>query len=158
MSPPATRDTVGNSYPSHALRFIDTLKALGCQFALDDLGTGLSSFSCLKALPADCPKIAGGFVNGLVGDDIDQAMWKLSIISAVSWVSRPLRSGWNRRRTIASYASNMNMRDPYPNPYTFTFRKDLAPGEVQTIYFVNPAARCVSKTTHFGTINVFGNN
>jgi hypothetical protein len=66
-----------------------------------------------------------------------------------------------RRRTIASYTSstkNVHMRDPYPSPYTFTFRKDLAPGEVQSIYFVNPAARCHSGTNYYGTINVTGTN
>ena len=67
----------------------------------------------------------------------------------------------NRRRTMASWtiaAKNSNLREPYPDPYTFKFRKDLALGEVQTIYFVNPAARCQSGTTFYGTINVTGNN
>ena len=67
-------ETSAVSELAHALRFIDTLKALGCQFALDDFGTGLSSFSYLKALPVDYLKIDGGFVKGVAGDDIDQAM------------------------------------------------------------------------------------
>ena len=67
-------ETSAVSELAHALRFIETLKAVGCQFALDDFGTGLSSFSYLKALPVDYLKIDGGFVKGLVGDDIDQAM------------------------------------------------------------------------------------
>jgi len=67
-------ETSAVSELAHALRFIDTLKALGCQFALDDFGTGLSSFSYLKALPVDYLKIDGGFVKGLVADNFDQAM------------------------------------------------------------------------------------
>ena len=66
-----------------------------------------------------------------------------------------------RRQIIASYTSstkNPNMSDPYPSPYKFAFRKDLAPGEVQTIYFVNPAARCLSGRNYYGTINVTGTN
>ena len=67
----------------------------------------------------------------------------------------------NRRRTMASWtiaAKNSNLREPYPDPYTFKFRKDLALGDVQTIYFVNPAARCQSGTTFYGTIKITGNN
>ncbi len=67
-------ETSAVSELAHALRFIATLKERGCRFALDDFGTGLSSFSYLKALPVDYLKIDGGFVKGLVGDDIDQAM------------------------------------------------------------------------------------
>ena len=67
-------ETSAVSELAHALRFIDTLKALGCRFALDDFGTGLSSFSYLKTLPVDYLKIDGGFVTGLVADDIDRVM------------------------------------------------------------------------------------
>jgi diguanylate cyclase (GGDEF)-like protein/PAS domain S-box-containing protein len=67
-------ETSAVSELAHALRFIDTLKGLGCRFALDDFGTGLSSFSYLKTLPVDYLKIDGVFVTGLVADDIDQAM------------------------------------------------------------------------------------
>jgi diguanylate cyclase (GGDEF)-like protein/PAS domain S-box-containing protein len=67
-------ETSAVSELAHALRFIDTLKGLGCHFALDDFGTGLSSFGYLKSLPVDYLKIDGGFVRGLAADDIDQAM------------------------------------------------------------------------------------
>jgi diguanylate cyclase (GGDEF)-like protein/PAS domain S-box-containing protein len=67
-------ETSAVSELSRALHFMDTLKALGCQFALDDFGTGVSSFSYLKTLPVDYLKVDGGFVKGVATDTVDFAM------------------------------------------------------------------------------------
>jgi diguanylate cyclase (GGDEF)-like protein/PAS domain S-box-containing protein len=58
----------------HAQRFIAVLHGMGCEFALDDFGSGLSSFSTLKILPMDYLKIDGSFIKNLAGDTVNKAM------------------------------------------------------------------------------------
>ncbi len=79
-----------------ACRFVQTLRSLGCRFALDDFGVGFSSFSHLKHLPVDYLKIDGSFVRDLSRSAIDR-----HLVRAIIDVARALG-----KKTIAEFVSD----------------------------------------------------
>ncbi|HDP88856.1 MAG TPA: EAL domain-containing protein [Thioalkalivibrio sp.] len=79
-----------------ALRFIRELRAMGCRFALDDFGSGLSSFSYLKNLPVDYLKIDGTFVRGIATDPVNR-----TLVGNINDVGHLLG-----KHTIAEYAED----------------------------------------------------
>jgi Amt family ammonium transporter len=67
-------ETAAMSNLDLAKRFIDEVKQLGCRLALDDFGSGLSSFGYLRDLNVDLVKIDGSFVRELDSNEVHRAM------------------------------------------------------------------------------------
>ncbi len=76
--------------------FMDKINSMGVQFALDDFGSGLSSFSYLKKLSIDYLKIDGSLVKDIVSSRLDQTM-----VSSIANIAKVLNV-----KTIAEYVEN----------------------------------------------------
>ncbi len=77
-------------------RVISELHQLGCSFSVDDFGSGFSSFSYLKQLPADYIKLDGSFIQNLHNDEVDQALVR-SIVQVIQALGK---------KAVAEYVEN----------------------------------------------------
>jgi len=94
---------------SQARAFIDAVKARGCRVALDDFGSGLSSFGYLRQLSADMLKIDGAFVRDMDTDPVSRAS-----VRAISELGRELQmevvAEWVETTEIAEALAGMGVQ------------------------------------------------
>lgn len=84
-----------------AQKFMSSLQERGCRLALDDFGSGVSSFRYLQELPADFIKIDGSFVRQLADRPLDE-----SIVGAIAAVSKVAG-----KQTIAEFVEDQRCID-----------------------------------------------
>jgi EAL domain-containing protein (putative c-di-GMP-specific phosphodiesterase class I) len=89
-------ETVAIADMARAESFLSNLKKMGCRTALDDFGSGFSSFAYLQDLPVDIVKIDGRFVRNLADNPVDQAM-----VRAMNDIAHALG-----KKTVAEFVEN----------------------------------------------------
>lgn len=94
-------ETVAVTNLTSAMQLISRLKQAGCRIALDDFGSGVSSFTYLKHMSVDYLKIDGAFVSNIIGDPADLAM-----VNSINQVAHTMGI-----LTIAEYVENDAIRE-----------------------------------------------
>ncbi len=92
-------ETVAIANLNKATQLMQEFKGMGCQFALDDFGSGMSSFKYLKTLPVDYLKIDGSFVKDVVNDSVAEA-----IVGSINSIAQEMGL-----QTIAEFVSNASI-------------------------------------------------
>ncbi|WP_432822297.1 two-component system response regulator [Trichloromonas sp.] len=77
-------------------KMIARLQEIGCRFAVDDFGTGFSTFSYLKQFPANSIKVDGSFIRDLGNDPVN-----LALVRSIHEVARTLG-----KETVAEFVEN----------------------------------------------------
>ncbi|MDH5712170.1 MAG: EAL domain-containing protein, partial [Gammaproteobacteria bacterium] len=88
-----------------AISFIEQLKKAQCLFALDDFGSGMSSFTYLRNLPVDYLKIDGSIVNRMDKNTVDEAM-----VAAINQIGQVMHID-----TIAEHVENETIMERLVN-------------------------------------------
>jgi len=104
---------------NHTVTFMEKLKRLGCKFALDDFGSGFSSYAYLKNLPVDFLKIDGAFVRDIADDKLDRSM-----VKSINEIAHVMG-----KKTIAEYVES---------PEILSFLYEIGVDYAQGVYIGKP--------------------
>jgi diguanylate cyclase (GGDEF)-like protein/PAS domain S-box-containing protein len=114
-------ETAAISNLREATRFIRAIAKLGCEFSLDDFGSGLSSFGYLKNLPVQSIKIDGMFVKDMADDPLDFEMVKaindIGHVMGLQTVAEFVENEdvWQKLRSIGiDYGQGYHLGKPAP--------------------------------------------
>ena len=86
---------------NQAIELFSEFKRLGCKIALDDFGSGLSSFGYLKKLPVDIVKIDGLFVRDIDVNEVDHLM-----VRSINDLAKQMG-----KQTVAEFVENTRIID-----------------------------------------------
>ncbi|NNL57260.1 MAG: EAL domain-containing protein [Pseudomonadales bacterium] len=89
-----------------AVAMIGALRMRDCAFALDDFGSGQSSFGYLKNLPVDVVKIDGLFIKNILNDDVD-AIFTQSIVDVAHAINMQVVAEFVEDLQIAEKVSEL---------------------------------------------------
>lgn len=114
-------ETVAISNLNKARQFIHQLKAIGCCFALDDFGSGMSSFGYLKSLPINYLKIDGIFIKDICRSEVDceivEAIHRIAHVMGIQTVAEWVENNevLMKLRTLGiDYAQGYGIAKPCP--------------------------------------------
>lgn len=94
-------ETAAVSDLARALQFINEVRERGSAVALDDFGSGMSSFTYLQSMNVDYLKIDGSFIRDIMKNPVDQAMTE-----AINRVGQVMGL-----RTIAEFVESAEIRE-----------------------------------------------
>lgn len=101
-------ETAAIANMQHATNLVTQLQSLGCSVALDDFGSGLSSFEYLKKLPVNILKIDGEFIQNMPKSKTDyaivDAVWKVAETMNLTTVAEYVES-----EIILNYLAEMGV-------------------------------------------------
>ena len=86
-------------------RMVKQINELGCQFSIDDFGTGFSTFAYLRELPAHSVKIDGSFVRDMTNNPADH-----TLVTAITNIAKALN-----KSTVAEFVEDKETFDELSN-------------------------------------------
>jgi EAL domain-containing protein (putative c-di-GMP-specific phosphodiesterase class I) len=130
-------ETTAISNLTKAAELMHELKNMGCRFALDDFGIGMSSFAYLKYLPVDFLKIDGTFVRDMANDEMDcaivEAINRIAHILGMQTVAEIVedQATLDRLRLLGvDYAQGFHIARPEPLQVSLEPRQALAQAQL----------------------------